>query len=327
MYVPGNCLFSCLPVKLSAMSERFSSSITCAYLYPITRYGYPPDVSKTNAHLEEMAGMGFNSLELEGIGGDNIRYLHKHRKQLADKVKELGCTIPVYCVVLPALASADPERQKEALAFFEMGCETARALGATAVLDNGPLLPLEFPAEAPVKRHYDDKYLASLGLPAGFSWDEYELRLTRTYQQACSIAEHYGLDYHLHPCEGSMITNTDSFLHFADKVNADNLLFNLDTANQFFFRDNLVISLLRLRNRIGYVHLSDNRGTRVEHLVPGEGSIHWDSFFSTLKAIGFNGHYGIDVGGAETPITDIKAAYLRSAQWLEEQLTAYSLMN
>lgn len=309
------------------MAVRFSSHITCAYLYPITRYGYPPDVRKTSAHLEEMASMGFASLELEGIGGDNIQYQHKHRKQLAEKARELDCEIPVYCVVLPALASADPRRQQEALQHFEMGCETAKALGSSAVLDNGPLLPLEYPAEAPIKRHYDDKYLASLGLPAGFSWEEYEHRLVRTYQQACAIAEHYGLDYHLHPCEGSMITNTDSFLFFADKVNADNLLFNLDTANQFFFRDNLVISLLRLRDRIGYVHLSDNRGTRVEHLVPGDGAIHWESFFSALKAIGFKGYYGIDVGGAETPITDIMAAYLRSAQWLEDQLTAYSLMN
>lgn len=305
--------------------HQYTDKITCAYLYPITRYGYPPDIRHTAAHIAEMAAMGFRSIELEGIGEENIRYLYQHHAAIAEKLGEYHCEVPVLCVVLPQLSSADPAKQSKALELFEMGCITAKALGAAAVLDNGPLLPLEYPAGAPIRRHYTEEHLLTMQLPAGFSWNDYWEQLTATYNKACSIAGRYNLTYQLHPCEGSLVTGTDSYINFSTAVNSHHLRFNLDTANQFYFKDNLPLSLVRLADKIDYIHISDNRGQRVEHLAPGNGKIHWDSFFSTLRDIRFKGKFAIDVGGAETGITDLKEAFLQSADWLNEQLERYSL--
>lgn len=306
---------------------RYSDQLTCAYLYPISKYGYPPDPKRTREYIEEMIQLGFASIELEGIGFENIAYLHRHRSAIAAAVQELQSSVPVYCVVLPQLGSANPAQQSQSLEFFEMGCETAKSLGAGGVLDNGPLIPLEYPANLPVMRHYTEEELNTPGLPAGFNWKVYEENLIDTYRKACTIAAKYELDYHLHPCEGSLITNTDSFLHFANAVDCDNLLFNLDTANQFYRKDNLALSVLRLAQKIKYIHISDNTGARVEHLVPGDGRIHWKHFFEALQQVGFSGQLAIDVGGDESGIKDIDEAYRRSATWLEKQVQQYLLPN
>lgn len=298
----------------------WNGDICCAYLYIISMYGYPPPVQDTIAHIAEMAKAGFRLLELEGIGETNIRYLHTHREEVADALARNDCRVPVLCTVLPALGSVSAPERSAALEAFEMGCETAQYLGAQGVLDNGPLLPLAYPADMPVMRHYNGSHLASLLPPASLEWDSYWETLIGTFRTACDIAARYGLDYHLHPCEGSLTTGTDSFLLFAEAVGAHNLHFNLDTANQFAAGDNLPLSLIRLADRVSYIHISDNRGDRVAHLPPGQGNIHWDNFFSTLARTGFNGTLAIDVGGAESDVPDLEQAYRDTARWLDERL-------
>ncbi|MET0464381.1 MAG: sugar phosphate isomerase/epimerase family protein [Chitinophagaceae bacterium] len=306
--------------------ELFSPQVTCAYLYPITLYGYPPDIKHTVAHIREMAAMGFRSIELEGIGPANIDYLFDHQHEIKDALAENNCELPVLCLVLPQLGSPDAAKRAESLSYFKKGCEVAAALGAAGVLDNGPLLPFDYPENAPIHRHYHEELLNHLHLPKGFKWKTYEHDLFKTFGEACDIAAQYQLVYHMHPCEGSLITTVDSFLNFANGVNRENLYFNMDTANQFYFRDNLPLSVLRAAEKISYIHISDNGGSRVEHLSAGDGEIAWSSFFDALKAIDFRGNFGIDVGGAETGITDLTKAYMDSATWLQDKLTKYSLI-
>ncbi|CAN5778550.1 hypothetical protein BH11BAC3_BH11BAC3_36440 [soil metagenome] len=305
--------------------QQYSHKITCAYLYPITKYGYPPDIRNTVKHIEEMTAMGFTSIELEAIGEENIDYLYRHYSVIAQKLLSCNCKVPVLCVVLPQLGSVDASKRLKSLELFEKGCKVAVGIGANAVLDNGPLLPMEYPVNAPIQRHYTEENLSQIGLPGNFSWDKYWHDLISTFHRACTIAEKYNLAYHLHPCEGSLITGTESFLNFSASVNSENLLFNLDTANQFYFKDNLPLSLLRLSKKINYIHISDNMGHRVEHLVPGDGKINWDNFFSALRDIKFKGNFALDIGGAETGIANIREAYIRSADWLGKKLESYSL--
>ncbi|MFT4156286.1 sugar phosphate isomerase/epimerase family protein [Parafilimonas sp.] len=306
-------------------TDQYSNKITCAYLYSITKYGYPSDVRNTVQYIDEMKSMGFSSIELEAIGEANVEYMFKHYPLIAEQLTSANCSVPVFCIVLPKLGSAYSSEQAKSLELFDKGCITANQLGANAVLDNSPLLPLEYPKNAPIQRHYSSATLSRIGLPAGFDWNNYWLSLTNTFQKACAIAANYNLSYHLHPCEGSLITGTESFLNFASSVKSENLLFNLDTANQFYYKDNLPLSLLRLSKKVSYIHISDNRGNLVDHLVPGDGEIDRNSFFAMLRTIDFKGNFAIDVGGAETNIADIRQAYIRSANWLNEKLSAYAL--
>ncbi|MEM7654593.1 MAG: sugar phosphate isomerase/epimerase family protein [Bacteroidota bacterium] len=297
----------------------FPSHIVCCYLYPISRYGYPPQAQDSLQHIREMKALGFTSIELEGIRADHLAAMYALRHEIHTAIGQDGLTVPYFCVVLPGLSSPNQAERILNLKRFEQGCEIAALLGAKGVLDNAPLPPYKFPADIPVVRHYDSAALMRASIQVELSWDTYWDQLVGTYQEACEIAAGFGLTYQMHPCEGVLAATTDAFLYFADAVNRDNLRFNLDTANQYFLRDNLRLSLLRLKDRLDYLHISDNRGHRVEHLVPGQGTIDFEGFFETLREIGFRGHLGVDVGGAESDIGDLDQAYQTTAAWLSKQ--------
>lgn len=300
--------------------KKIDSSLVCCYLYPITKYGYPPDGSNTLKYIEEMNDLGFSSIELEGIREQHLLEVYKIRFEIKEKLNELNIEVPYFCIVLPGLSSADGTEREKNLKLFELGCEVAQVLGAKGVLDNAPLPPYQFPKDIPVVRHYNEKILQTAQFPPQLNWNSYWADLTATIRTACQIANAKGLTYNMHPCLGVLAATTDAYLYFADAVNEDNLRFNLDTANQFFLKDNLALSLIRLKDKIDYIHISDNRGNKVEHLAIGEGIIHWNSFFETVDKISFKGHFGLDIGGSESDIENLDAAYKSSASFIENVL-------
>ena len=299
--------------------DKFHKNIVACYLYTITRHGYPPAASDSIRHLEELGQLGFSSIELEGIRSEHLDGMYRQRRELRKRADELGLEVPVFCIVLPGLSSPDREERDRNLERFQKGCEVAIELGCEAVMDNSPLPPWQFPGDIPLTRHYDEEILAAATIPDALNWESYWEGLTETFREVCNLAAAKDLTFHLHPCYGALVNSTDAFLLFAEAVKHDKLKFNLDTANQFYMKDNLFLSLLRLRDHIDYIHVSDNGGTRVEHLAIGEGAIPWDHFFEMLDRIGYSGRFGIDVGGAESDVADLDEAYRAAARWLTEK--------
>ncbi len=303
--------------------QTFPPHIVCAYLYIISQHGYPPPAEDSFKHIKDMHELGFQSIELEGIRENHLLEMYHLREDLSRTIQELQMHVPFFCVVLPGLSSPEPQIREHNLVLFEKGCETAQRLGARGVLDNAPLPPYVFPSEIPLARHYEPEVLQHAHLPKDLSWKKYWKSLTRTYRTACDIASNYGLTYHMHPCAGVLAANTDAFLYFYDAVGKENLKFNLDTSNQFFLQDNIYLSLIRLSDHIDYIHISDNPGNKVAHLVPGEGIIHWDLFFEKLREISFNGYLGLDIGGEESPVAEIQQSYQQAAQWLIDKYAPF----
>ena len=300
----------------------FNSSIICCYLYPISKYGYPPPAELTGQYLREMKELGFQSVELEGIHEEHLLAVYERRAQIKEDAEALGLHVPYFCVVLPGLSSSEAKVREHNLALFEKGCAIAELLGSKGVLDNAPLPPYRFSGDIPVVRHYDEEVLLAASLPTGLDWAGYWADLVKTYRNACDIAASRKLTFHMHPCLGVLAATTDAYLYFQDAVDRDNLRFNLDTANQFAMKDNLSLSLLRLADKIDYIHISDNGGSRIEHLPPGRGAINWEVFFESLDRAGFNGHLGLDIGGEESGVNNIDEAYADAAQWLQDRLPA-----
>jgi len=295
---------------------EYPPEIICTYLFAITRHGYPPPAGTLAEQMREMRSLGFTSVELEGIRREHLLQIYASRSEIAARARDLGLQVPVFCAVLPGLASLDAAERKQSLDLLRKGCEIARSLGSQTVLDNGPLPPYQFPGDIPVVRHYEEDVVLRAPLPPALRWDEYWKALIETYRQACDMAADRGLTYSIHPSVGVLAATTDGFLLLADAIGRPNLRFVIDTANQFLVRDNLALAVRRLAGVVDYIHLSDNRGARVEHLVPGTGAIRWDSFFNELALTGFDGLIGIDVGGAESGIEELEDAYHESARWL-----------
>jgi sugar phosphate isomerase/epimerase len=295
-------------------------NIVCCYLYIISRYGYPPPPEQTVKHLIEMHALGFQSIELEGIRADHLKEIYHYRHEIKAKIEELKLNVPYFCVVLPGLSSENRNMREENLRLFEIGCQIAQLFDSRGVLDNAPLPPYQFSKGIPVVRHYDEDVLLPASIPYDLDWKKYWQDLISTYQSACDIAANHNLTYHMHPCLGVLGATSDAFLYFHDAVKRDNLRFNLDTANQYVMKENLSLALIRGAEYIDYIHLSDNRGVKVEHLPPGKGKINWENFFSTLDYTGFKGHIGLDIGGEESQIEDLDKEYIASAMWLESNM-------
>lgn len=296
----------------------YNERIVCAYLYIISKYGYPPDAENTIRYLKEMKSLGFKSIEIEGIREYHLSKMYELKDSIAENIKNLELEVSYFCTVLPGLSLLDNKTKQEQMDLYVKGCEIAKLFGAKGVLDNAPLPPYKFPADIPVVRHYDDEVMTLAYLPHDLNWKEYWDNLVGTYQTLCDIAKDHGLTYQVHPALGLLSSTTDSFLYFYDAVKRDNLRFNLDTANQFILKDNLALALRRLKDHIDYIHISDNRGKRPEHLEIGKGEIRWDIFFETLELINYKGQIGLDIGGSESGVENLNEAYKNSADWLEK---------
>jgi sugar phosphate isomerase/epimerase len=303
------------------MAENlFSSDIVCCYLYIISRYGYPPAAEETIQHLNEMQNLGFQSVELEGIREEHLMKVYESRNKILTQFNELNLRVPYFCIVLPGLSSENNHIREQNLKLFETGCQIAHLFNSEGVLDNAPLPPYSFPEDIPVVRHYDEDVLQVAAISKTLNWKKHWQNLISTYQVACEIAANYNLTYHMHPCMGVMAATSGAYLYFHDAVKRDNLRFTFDTANQYVLKENLELALLRLADHIDYIHLSDNRGIKVEHLSPGTGNINWHRFFLTLDRIDYKGHLGLDIGGEESELKNIEKIYIDSARWLENQI-------
>ncbi len=211
----------------------FDKKITCCYLYPITKYGYPPSAERTNIYLEEMHNLGFTSVELEGIREEHLMKVYENRFEIKKKLVELNLELPFFCAVLPGLSSLDEKEREKNIVLFERGCEIASEFNSKGILDNAPIPPYIFPDEIPVVRHYEEDSLRSAYFPDDFSWKDFWAQLVDTFQILCDIAARYNLTYQIHPASGVLTSTTDSFLYFFDAVKRDNLRFQFGYSKSF----------------------------------------------------------------------------------------------
>jgi sugar phosphate isomerase/epimerase len=293
-----------------------NGKLVCAYLYTISKYGYPPEAEGTLRYIDEMHSLGFQNIELEGIREEHLLKIYGMRNAIRSKLSYLDLKLPFFCAVLPGITSLDKRKQDVQFDLLEKACKAAKLFGSYGILDNAPLPPYQFPDNIPVARHYDTDVLGNVTLSKDHSWKFVWEHIIETYRNICDITAEYGLTYQIHPAVGLLASSADGFLNLFDKVKRDNLRFNFDTANQFVMRENINLAFSRLAEHIDYIHISDNRGIKVEHLPLGEGKINWELFFETLDLHSFDGFIGLDIGGDETLINDLDAAYRNSADYL-----------
>ena len=54
------------------MKNKISDRIVCAFLYTISKHGYPPKATDMLTFIDEMVNLGFSAIELEGIREDHL---------------------------------------------------------------------------------------------------------------------------------------------------------------------------------------------------------------------------------------------------------------
>lgn len=291
--------------------------IACCWLYAITKYGYPPSIPDTFRVLEEMAALGFQYVELEGVGPDNTRAVADARYELKQRCDDLGLRVINFCPILPGAVSLDPVTRQQALDLFELGVEVANDLGCELVQVDSFTPPLTFIGETPYKEaiRHGEQYRVQVD-PA-FSWEQLWEVLVESTRRCAAIAGDANLRLSMEPRVGEIISNTDALLRLMDAVDDDNFFAVLDTGHQHAQKELLPLSVEKLNGRIAYLHVSDNDGRTNEHRELGQGTVDWEGLFTALEKHSFDGYVAVDIGKVDSKVEDLDGAYRRSIAFLE----------
>lgn len=283
----------------------------CCWLYAIDKYGFPPSLSDTFKALNEMKELGFKYGELEGVSGNNLNLIYNNRNNIKKHINEIGIEITNFVPVIPELREFDKSKRKYGRDMFEKGLEVAITLVTEFIqLDSFP--PLMSCLEG---IQYDSNNVTNYGaqwryrLTPEFDWNQQWEVLVENIKWAAQKAKKAGLKLIIEPRVGEIISNTDSMLRLIDAVDEPNLGAILDTGHQYAQKEILPLSILKLNDRLMYLHLSDNDGTKNDHFVPGQGTIDWIGVFEALKKINFKGYAGLDIAKVNG---DLGKAYLRA---------------
>lgn len=84
--------------------------------------------------------------------------------------------------------------------------------------------------------------------------------------------------------------------------------FCLDTGHMNLSRQNLERALYILGNRVKALHMHDNGGHLDDHIAPFNGTVDWELFLDTLKAVGYQGDLNFEahhaVSNYPVPLTE-----------------------
>lgn len=295
--------------------------INCCWLYAISKYGYPPSISQAMQAFRDMAALGFQNVELEGVGEENLNAVYDNRQQFKQLAGELGIRVVNFCPILPELISFDPKQRRKALALFKKGVEIADYLQCETIQTDSYTPPFEFLGEAPYKDMINYGLEMKVRVPTDFSWGALWDILVDSMGRCADMSAEAGLKFCLEPRVGELINNTDALLRLMEAINSPWFGAVLDTAHQNAGKEILPLAIEKLGRKIFYLHVADNDSQINEHLALGRGTIDWDAIFAGLKKHNFQGFVAVDVGR----VPDLDEQYRESLAFLRAMERKYDL--
>ncbi len=269
--------------------------IVCCWLYAIDKYGFPPSMVHMLQAIQEMGELGFDYIELEGVGFDNLQAVINHRTQIKLALQTAKVEVANFAIVLPEMISPDPRVAERAMELFEQGAKTAVYLGTPRIWIDSFFPPVDLKSGTTMTEAINFGQVYRIHIPEGFRWPEFWERYVATIKQANQIAKANHLELLIEPRVGEVTSNTDALLRLMDAVGDENLGVIFDTAHLHAQKELLPLSVEKLGKRIRYIHVADNDSRTNNHLVPGEGNIDWEEVLLALKRQGFDGFYATDI--------------------------------
>ncbi len=289
--------------------------IVCAWMYAIGKYGFPPKPADMFQAISEMGALGFEYVELEGVGFENLAAIVDNREQFREALRQAGVKLSNFAIILPEVVSEAPAISGPALAAFAEGVRTAAYLGSPNVWVDSYFPPVEVVSGTLMTDAIVFGQQTRIRIPPGFNWPRFWEHYVGVMKQCTRIARENGVKLLVEPRVGELTSNSEALMRLLDAVDDDNLGVILDTAHQHAQKEMLPLSVEKLGKRIRYVHVADNDGLVNRHFPPGQGNIDWDETFLALKRQGFDGFYAIDL----ERLPDLEQRFLDVKRFLEER--------
>jgi sugar phosphate isomerase/epimerase len=295
--------------------------ITCAWMYAIGMYGFPPATADIYKAVAEMRAMGFAYGELEGIGYENLARIIAEKKEIRQAYRDAGVKVSNFAVLIADIISMDPAVKAKAMDAFERGAEAAAWFESDFIWIDSYFPPLTLLGGVLPTTELVYGQSMRVRVPDGFSWEAFWDDFVATIARCTRIAREHGLPLLVEPRVGETVTTSDAMLRLWDAVHDENLGFILDVAHQHAQKELMPLAIEKLGRHMKYIHVADNDSRDNRHLPPGEGTVDWDEVFSLLARRGFDGYYAIDL----ERLPDLPGAFDSTRRFLERQALAHHL--
>ena len=292
------------------------------WLYAITKYGYVMGLEDIFKAIEDGRRLGFTWFEMEGVG-KQLHLVNKNKEEIKSRCVKAGLKITNFVPVLPDLVSLDEGKRKAALSDFQLGCEIGRFLDADLVEADSYHTPSYVEAPYDIEKQFSYAYQPpKMRVDFKFDfWKFFDDVLVDSVAKCNDFAAGCGLRLCVEPRVWETVPSVWALDHLLRKVNSNNLGAVYETAHFACQRTSLVEAAEMLGKRIFYVHASDSDYTNEDHLEIGSGLIDWNIVLAALAKHGFDGVFGIDVGGNPRMRESLDEIYKGSRTFLENAFT------
>ena len=288
----------------------------CAWLYAISKfdkYGSSFKISDILMALEKIHELGFETTELEAMGKQNLREEWDARTKIRDKLESLDLKVNNLCAVFPELMRPDWESQ---LHLFEKSADLANYLGCETIQLDSHMPPIKY-SELPYDKTIKFDVNPRVKIDHGFDWNAHWKTIVNSIKQCNEIALDHGLKLCLEPRVHESISNTDAILRLFDWVKSDNFGAVLDCGHLHAQKEIIPLSVEKLKEKIFFVHASDNDGRVNQHLGVGRGNIDWEGTLKALDKHAYDGYVAIDIGNLP-PEYDLDGEITASIAYLKK---------
>lgn len=297
--------------------------IGMCWLYAITKYGYVISIKNLLKAIDDAHRLSFTLFEIEGVAGDNLHAVVENKAGIRSKCRETGVQIMNFIAVLPDLMSMEETKRKAALTDFKSACETAAYFETDMIQIDTHYSPLYASKPYDISQEFGFAYQPpTMRLESSFDfWKYFNNVIVDSVSRCNEFAENAGLRLCIEPRTWENIPSAWALELLVREVGSSNVGAVFDTAHLACQKTLLVQAVEMLGKRIFYVHASDSDFRIEDHLEIGTGLIDWVSLSMALKKQGFDGVFGIDVGGATRMRGSLDSMYLRSRKYLENSIT------
>ncbi|HXX38979.1 MAG TPA: sugar phosphate isomerase/epimerase family protein [bacterium] len=269
--------------------------IGCAFLIPITQYGFPPSPEDTIQAIHDAADAGFDGIEMEAVDGVNVEAFEGRVAELGDALETSRLEVCCFTAVVQNLFTLDDGRGSACLAALERIATMAKRV-KSRLLGLCPYVPSEL---RPVKgtELYEGGPAMRLEAPRHYPWGRFWRNAADRLKRAGDIAAANGLTLVVEGRIGDLVGCLDGVAQLVDQAGCTNAGLVYDTAHVHAARDRLDVAWLKYAGRIRHVHVADNDGTAPLHLPMGQGNIDFGSLTGLLMQSDYAGYVCIDYGG------------------------------
>ncbi len=217
--------------------------------------------------LESIAKIGFTFVDLAAYGSADPRSLSREtRKMLVKQFRDLGLVSSQLLLVnTQDIASCDLSRRNEVMEYMKRAAELQLELGGKQVLICWGC------------------GVYQMGIPKEETWI-HSVRTIQEFARWCQ-SHHLIVDLEMDPHVYFVVNNMEKMAKILEDINEPNVYPNVDIGHMWLTRES-PITLLKFRDRVIHIHLSETEGFEHTNSIIGTGQVDFVSYIRQIEAQG-----------------------------------------